>query len=134
MRELGVSVIRTGQLFDVAGRKQYRHRVLDRTMEILRAEKAFDSGSFLLESFETPLSIRVTGSEVIFESFAVDGTFDRAAEGLADESDNLSMGVIEHGGTPEREIDLGNDLSGAAYRFQREVARMCAQVAHAVKQ
>jgi hypothetical protein len=103
-------------------------------MEILRAEELFDSGSFPLESFEPPLSIRVIGSEMIFKRFAAHGTFDRTAERLSDESDDLPMGVIEHGGTSEREIDLGNDLSGAAYRFQREVASMCAQVAHAVKQ
>jgi len=103
-------------------------------MEILRAEEPFDSGSFLLESFEPLLSIRVIGSEVIFESFPGHGTFDRAAERLVDESDDLPRGVIERWGTPEREIDLGNDLSSAAYRLQREVARMCAQMAHAVKE
>jgi hypothetical protein len=58
---LEVSGIGSGQLFDIARRKQYRLRVLDGTMEILRAEEPFDSGSFLLESFEPPLSIRLIG-------------------------------------------------------------------------
>lgn len=86
---LEVSGIRSGQPFDVARLKEYRLRVLDGTMEILRAEEPFDSGPFLLESFEPPLSIRMIGSEVIFERFAAHGTFDQTAERLTDESPSV---------------------------------------------